>query len=282
MSEYLKQHPEIFMSEPKEPHFFGTDLKSHLSDRFERYRERDKYLSLFANVRDEKRVGEASPWYLDSKRAAYEIRQFNPSSSIIIMLRNPVDMIYSLHGQQLYNGNEDIVDFETALNAEKDRKNGRRIPKAAHNPAALLYTDTARYSEQVQRYFEVFGREKVHVIIFDDFVSDTVGVYRETLEFLDVEPNFQPGVKIYNSAKSIRSVALRHFSIARPVYLRKIKWMLPLPLRRKMINALVRFNVREAARPPMNPDLRSRLKREFSAEIEKLSTLLGRDLTHWC
>jgi hypothetical protein len=87
LSEYLKQHPEIFMSEPKEPHFFGTDLESYWGGRFERYRDVHKYLSLFANVQDEIRVGEASPWYLYSKRAAEEIKQFNPASRIIILLR---------------------------------------------------------------------------------------------------------------------------------------------------------------------------------------------------
>src|SRR3989339_415720 len=119
MCTYLKQHPEIFMPEKKESHFFGTDLNS---PRF--IRDKKIYLSLFSKAKDERRVGESSVWYLYSKKAASEIKEFSPSASIIIMLRNPVDMLYSQHSQFLYNGNEDIACFEEALNAEQDRRRG--------------------------------------------------------------------------------------------------------------------------------------------------------------
>jgi hypothetical protein len=49
-----------------------------------------------------------------------------------------------------------------------------------------------------------------------------------------------------------------------------------------MTNAIEQFNVKQAARPPMSLELRSRLKREFLADVEELSRLLGRDLTCWC
>lgn len=111
---YLRQHPEIFMPEKKESHFFGSDLNSQYF-----IRDREKYLSLFSEAKDVKRIGEASVWYLYSKQAAYEIKEFSPSASIIIMLRNPVDMLYAQHSQFLYNGNENIASFEDALNAEK-------------------------------------------------------------------------------------------------------------------------------------------------------------------
>ena len=81
------------LPESKEVHFFGTDLYSpHYSS------DLQKYLSLFAGATDEKRVGEGSVWYLYSKLASREIKEFCPAASILIMLRNPVDMIYSLHG----------------------------------------------------------------------------------------------------------------------------------------------------------------------------------------
>ncbi len=114
MYDYLKQHPEIFMPERKEPNFFGTDLG--LSPYF--IRDEKEYLSLFSGARNEKRVGEASVLYLFSKLAATEIKECNPAASIIIMLRNPVDMIHSLHSQYVYNGWEDIVEFEAALDSE--------------------------------------------------------------------------------------------------------------------------------------------------------------------
>ena len=92
LCEYLKYHPNVFMSTPKEPHYFAED--------FERYRHvktEDKYLALFGDCNDRHlMIGEASVFYLRSTRAVSLIRDFNPDAKIIVMLRNPVDMVYSL------------------------------------------------------------------------------------------------------------------------------------------------------------------------------------------
>jgi len=107
---FLSQHPEIFLPKVKEVHFFGSDLylPGYVPDT-------EKYLRLFANARDETRVGEASVWYLYSKVSAAEIKHFAPEASILIMLRNPVDMIHSLHSQLQYVGVERIKGFESAF-----------------------------------------------------------------------------------------------------------------------------------------------------------------------
>src|SRR5882672_7839349 len=110
MYDYLKQHPDVFMPEVKEPHFLGTDLTS---SRF--IRDEGKYQALFATAKNEKRIGEASVWQLYSKIAAYEIKEYSPTARVIIMLRNPVDMMYSLYGQHIFSGDEEISDFEEAL-----------------------------------------------------------------------------------------------------------------------------------------------------------------------
>ena len=156
MHEYLCAHPDIFMPSGadlrltrnalKEPYFFGSDLDIA---EYWSIRDREQYLSLFVDAGNAKRIGEASVWYLPSTEAASEIKQFNPNAKIIIMLRNPVDMVYSLHGQFLRSGNEDIVDFEEALNVQEDRRNGRRIPTSAHFPGGLQYTSIATFSPQV-------------------------------------------------------------------------------------------------------------------------------------
>src|ERR1051325_3379611 len=90
MNGYLRQHPQIFMPERKDITYFGTDLK------FERSRiSYDEYISLFQDANDALRIGESSVWYMYSKTAAEEIKSFSPSASIIVMLRNPVDMLYA-------------------------------------------------------------------------------------------------------------------------------------------------------------------------------------------
>src|SRR5262252_9724271 len=85
MGRFLAEHPDIFMAR-KEMHAFGKDL--HFGRRFYR-RSLEAYQSEFVGAGDRKRVGEASVWYLFSKTAASELKQFNPDSRIIIMLREP-------------------------------------------------------------------------------------------------------------------------------------------------------------------------------------------------
>src|SRR5712691_4850030 len=170
---YLNQHPQVFMAHLKELHFFGTDV---------RYPARptlDQYLLHFAKAREELRVGEASTSYLFSQSAAQEIRAFNPAARIVIMLRNPVDMMYSLHSEMLYWLNEDIEDFEAALEAEEKRKQGLLWPRRVHIIDYLYYRNVARFTAQVRRYFEVFGRDAVRVIIHDDLKADPSREYHE-------------------------------------------------------------------------------------------------------
>ncbi|HZX13259.1 MAG TPA: sulfotransferase domain-containing protein [Thermodesulfobacteriota bacterium] len=285
MQDYLSQHPEIFMPEVKPPlflgkefHFFGSDLKF-----IRPTLTKEKYLSYFQEAKNEKRVGEASTWYLYSKRAAYEIKEFNPSASIIIMLRNPVDMIYSVHSQALYNGDEDIDDFKTALDAEPDRKSGLRLPKRVVVPVErFFYREVGQYTEQVKRYSDVFGSGNVLVIIFDDFKANTAKIYKETLRFLGVNEDFQPVFEIINSNKRARTKFLASLLRNPPQIAQSLaKLVIPQQLRQGLFETLKRYNTIYEPRPPMNPELRKSLQSEFAGEIERLSELLGRDLAHW-
>lgn len=275
---YLKQHPEIFFPERKEPHFFGTDLNAPYP-----YFIRDlkEYSNLFSDVKNEKIIGEASVWYIYLKRAAAEIKAFCPHAKIIIMLRNPVDMMYSLHSQRLYTGNEDIADFQAALEAEEDRKRGRYIPKGVNLVEGLFYRKVAMYTSQVKRYLDIFNHKNVHIIIFDDFEKNTSEAYRQTLHFLGVSENFYPDFTILNKNKSIRNLALRNFMKNPPMIVRKIKKALPRSLLSVIRHTIIKLNTSCQKRSPMPLLLRRRLQEEFIPEVEKLNELLNRDLTHW-
>ena len=276
MHNYLRQHPDIYMPHV-EIHFFGSDLDPRPTWWYPRPTEKE-YLALFSEARDERRVGEKSPVYLYSERAAAEIKAFSPSASIIIMLRNPVDMMYSLHNELLYDGYEEISDFAEALAAETDRKRG--LPDAANwdGFGGHIYKGLARYNAQLQRYFDVFGRENVHVIIYDDFKGDTPGVYRDTLTFLRVDENFEPEFRMINISKRARSLFLRN----PPPFTRKLaKALMPKSIRRNVWRGVSRINTIFEQRRPMNPELRRQLQAEFAPEVQQISKLLDRDLAHW-
>jgi hypothetical protein len=127
MYHYLRQHPDIFMPKNKEPHFFASDLQI---DSTWRVQTKAGYLRLFESASEAKRIGEASTCYLFSRRAAATIKELSPDARIIIMLRNPVDFINSVHLQLINGANEDIIDLGEAWRAECDRRDsGRRAPR---------------------------------------------------------------------------------------------------------------------------------------------------------
>jgi len=274
MYEYLRAHPDVFMPYFKEPVYFGRDLHKR-----SRTFDEKAYLELFRGSRGERRLGEATVWYLYSQTAAEEIRVFAPDARIIIMLRNPVDMMHSLHSLMLLTGNEEITDFEEALAAEPDRAQGRRIPKGARRLEGLRYRACGRYATHVQRYLETFGREAVTVITYDDFRRDTATVYRETLEFLGVDPGFQPDFSLVNRNKIVRVRALQRMTASD--HFIRVTSHLPGPVLHRLRKGLKRINTKAETRPPISPQLRDRLMRELAPDVIELGNLLGRDLSAW-
>jgi len=283
LCKYLNRHPDIFIPALKELNFFDLDIKSN-----KKASNLQEYLNFFAEG-EGKVCGEGSPTYLRSEKAAQEIFNFNPDAKILIMLREPVSLLYSLHSQNLYNGSsEDIKDFKLALAAESDRKLGKRIPKICVNPQDLYYRDVVKFSEQIERYFNVFGREKVKIILFDDFQKDLNKIYQEVLVFLDVNPNFETAFQKINSNKQVRNTTLQQLVKRPPTKLLEFgKYFIPLPRekRRALLEGikekLKKLNTKRTSRPELDEEFRKQLQQEFAPEIERLSQLIDRDLTHW-
>ena len=274
MFEYLKQHPDVYMSDPKEPAYFGKDL--NIPDVVMSEAE---YMKLFAGARNEKIIGEGSTWYLCSQKAAHDIHDFNPASKILIMLRNPVDMIHSLHSYLIWLGWESIEDFEEALEAEGERRQGRRIPYPMYPVKPLLYREMVNYSEQVQNYLDVFGREPIKFIIFDDFKKDALGAFRQTCEFLGIDASFEPHIEKINENRSVRNPQL-HGILTRPNPKIKhmVRGLMPQKLRASLGEKLISMNSQTSSRAIMPPELRDQLTKEFTPDVERLSQLVERDL----
>jgi hypothetical protein len=283
MSSYLARHPDVFMAR-KEMHHFGSDLR--FGRQFYR-RGTGEYLNEFAGRKEQRCAGEASVWYLFSHQAANEIKSFNPNARVIVMLREPVEMLYSLYFTFRWDGNEHLTTFEDAMAAENDRRAGRNTTRQTYFAQGLVYREAARYAEQVRSYYEVFGRERVHVILYDDFATDVPGVYRKTLDFLGVDSSKTPvDLEPINGNKSTRNALLR--AILQDRFLRSKALAMRPWMPRRIFSAMQKFdasmrkwNARPQVRPPLSPEFSARLRREFIPEVERLSELLRRDLTHW-
>jgi hypothetical protein len=264
---YLKGHPDIFMSTPKELYFFDTDLR-----REERREPTEvQYLTHFSEAGDQKKIGEATPSYLCSRRAPREIKAFSPEAQIIIMLRNPVDVMHSLHRSAL-NGLEPITELGAALEADAQR-----------NPRARIgYREFTDFPEQVQRYIDVFGRETVHTIIYDDLTDGSAAVCQTLLRVLGVRLDFTAELPLVNLNKQVRNAHLETIVVRPPRTLRAISRLLaPRWLRSRVRRTLLDANRTVGPRSPMDPRLRRRLQKEFEPKVEQLSELLGRDLSGW-
>ena len=276
----------------KEMHHFGADLK--FGPQFFR-RDRAEYLAEFDGGQGRKRVGETSVWYLFSREAAAELKAFNPEARVIIMLREPVAMLHSLFHQFCADGNEPLRTFEEALAAEKAGRAEQRGSRQTYLPQALAYRATAGFTEQVTRYFEVFGRDRVKVIIYDDFAANPGEACREALEFLGVNVNgISPNYSYesmnanVNGDRSVRSPLVRRIiqdPLVRGTAIAMRRWA-PKPLFAAVQAVGLRIMTRNFVkspeqRPAVAPETAKRLREEFAPEIKRLSALLGRDLTRW-
>ena len=272
--DYLQQHPDVFMPYRKEPHYFGDDLPQRPP-----FLDEGGYVKLFSSAGNARRVGEATVWYLYSESAARQIRDFSPDARIIIMLRRPVEMMYSLHGLFLFTTWEDIEDFELAIAAEEDRRRGRRIPRTTWWAPALQYTWLADYAPHVKRYFDTFGRERVAVVLYDDFRADPLGSVRAVAEFLGLDPGFEPHVTVVNRARVPRSRWLQR-RLYDPRF-GSILGRLPPRAFHVVWRALMRANIRYRARPSLSKHLDVALTRRMEPAVERLEELLGHDLSAW-
>jgi hypothetical protein len=274
--DYLRVHPQIYLPPSKEFHFFGSDL--HYPNR----PSAAQYVKFFEDARDEIRIGEGSTSYLFSKAAATEIREACPSAKIIIMLRNPVEMMYSLHSEMLYWGNEVIEDFAQALALEEDRKAGKSWPEHPHIIEYLFYRDVAQYTDQIVRYRSVFEPQNLRIIIHDDCKKNMAKVYRETLRFLEVDETFETTFTARNPNKRVRSRAVQEFVMHPPGPVRWVRDnVMPQRMNEIVFGKVRAFNTVFESRVPMDQDLSRRLRHEFAPEVKRLGELLGRDLTHW-
>ena len=276
MYDYLRQHPDVFMPFIKEPLFFGSDLTSRYGGMTD-----EEYRALFRPAPEGALKGEASAWYLYSACAAQEIHDAIPEARIVVMLRNPIDVMHAQHSQLLFNRQEDIRDFGEALAAEPERAAGRRLPPGPIRPENLMYRRMVAFSDQLERYLAVFGREGVHVIIFDDFRDDTAAVYRRLLEFLGADPEVEVDLSPRNENKQVRAAWLQQLIWNPPVLRPLIPRLRRYPMVHRARQALLRLNSSRQGREAMDPRLRARLAGELRPEVERLSDMLDRDLLHW-
>jgi Sulfotransferase domain len=278
---YLREHPNIFMPEVKEPHFFAQDLGT-----YPRIKTLEEYTALFAGRTDRhQRVGEASVYYLRSRVAIANIREFNPEARIIAMFRNPVEMIPAMHSQLLYVAEENEPDFEQAWRKQERRRQGLDLPPRSRGAFLLQYEDVGRFGTQTERLLSIFPRDQVHLILYDDFAASPQRVYDELIGFLGIPHDGRRQFPRINDNKRSRLAWLGSFATKPPPALRAAMRRLKEAVGAEGVTAVKRkivdLNTVKEVRQPLSPAFREELVGTFRDEVAHLSRLMGRDLSHW-
>jgi hypothetical protein len=278
---YLRQHPQVFCSERKEPGFFALEgrratfngpgdrkYNRNCVTNLERYRE------LFHKGVGKKAVGEASTVYLYSPEAAGRIHGHVPDVKLLVILRNPVERAYSGFRFLVRDRLERLSTFEQALEAEDARI-------AANWQHIWHHKRLGFYHEQLRRYFNLFPRERIAICLYEDFEAAPVAVVQHMFDFLGVAPDFTPDVSLrYNVSGTPRS-RLLHAALARPNSVKDVlKGLLPATARRHVRAKLMAQNIRPSA-PPLAADTRRHLVNLYHDDVLELEALIERDLSHW-
>ncbi len=283
LSRYLARNPQICFSKPKEVHYFsriGSGPGAPTGD------WRNEYLRFFPNYHEGHRaVGEGSVSYLFSEDAIDRILAINPKARFIANVRNPIQMIRSLHYRLLYLLEEDEPDFAKAWRLQEARARGERIPPRCIEPRVLQYAAVGRLGDQIERLYRQAGRDQCYVVVFDDLVADTRKVYEQVLGFLGVDSDGRTEFPQQQSSQAYRFRWLQQLLYKPPGKFANAMQERAFKKRKsrikRMRKSLVHWNRLFVPPPPIDEATQAEMREAFAADIEKLGGLLSRDLSHW-
>lgn len=264
----LGQNSDIFMSPVKEPYYFCN--KPEVS--------KNEYFSLFQGSERFIARGEATTGYLYDPSSPQKIKDFCVNAKIIVILRNPVAMAYSLWRYMVLNGNEKL-SFLDALDAEAERERNIDHLHLAGRPENYLYIQRASYYNQILRYYRVFGENQVLVLGFEEFTRNPNAVIRSTYRFLGVRDDFIPTMSRVNDGGVARS---RYLQWVTTQEYKILKMTVPLRWRRSIRSALkgLNFNPLPRQKPPCLPEW---VSLRLQGDIKAMSGLKNVDgvLANW-
>ncbi|MHC4218066.1 MAG: sulfotransferase family protein [Planctomycetota bacterium] len=171
----LGSHPDIFMTDPKEPYFFShPELWA---------RGWEWYESLFDAAQRAVAVGEGSTTYTQRllyPEAAPRIAEFLPEARLIYIVREPMERIRSHWMHNRARPGKERLPFNAAVHERPE------------------YIDNSLYYKQISIYRQHFSDDRILILFFEDFRRDPAAVLKSCFEFLAVNPqapleaNFRP------------------------------------------------------------------------------------------
>ena len=292
---YLKQHPQIYMSPVKEPGYFASEIRAgdisaamqgplrRQSRELSRYLDDGKpvkplgwlvsdwedYLRLFHNVRQEKAIGEASAAYLWSETAAGNIHAVIPEAKIIMILRDPADRAFSQYLHQLAAG----------LTRSSFREHVEVCLRGAGRKLGIYYPflEVGLYYQQVKRYLDLFPQDRVRVYWYEEAWRQPSLLLTDLFQFLSVDPAFHPDTSRKELERRAPRLVTPHYFLKKLGIWYPLKACIPHWLR----SGLARLAFRNAHSLTLDPKDRQYLIDYYREDVQKLASLLKRDLSAW-
>jgi Sulfotransferase domain len=272
---YLAQHPSVAVPTEKEPGFFSADIPGGMSDP-------EEYRALFAAAPAHCLSGEASTRYLYSRVAIERLIAHNPRVKVIVLLRNPIDAVCSLHGYAYRYGHESIGDFERAWRAQGTRLGYEQAASRGDRPLIEYdYRATYHYAEQVRRVFEHVPPPQRLFVVYEEFFARPAAQYAGVLDFLSLAPAGPRTFEAVNTYEGVRSSRIESLIRNPPARLKDLY----APVRPLMkaaglhpLRLLTRANRARREKPPLRPAFRQELEQYFAPDVAQLESLLGRRL----
>lgn len=279
--EGLRTHPRVFVTDPKEPHYFALHRlgarftapgDEHTINRVA-VTERDAYLALYPSEHDYLALGDASVSSLYYAAEAFpEAIRMNPAMKVVVLLREPVDRAFSSHQYMRARGLEPLEDFLEAVGEEQARR-------AAGWHHLWHYTAMSRYADSLECLLQTVPREQVGVWFYDDLQADYERTVGEVLRFLDVPPHpgQAEGVPRVNVSGRPRSALLD----------RSLAWATGHARVRSLVKRSTSYRFRERIRrlalatTEVPPAARARLAPEFAEDLSRVRELLPGPCPAW-
>ena len=247
---YLLEHPNVFMSE---------------------------YLNLFKETNQNHiAVGEASVLYLFSKNAIKNIANDFPYSKLIVLLRNPVDVIQSWHAEMVWSRLEVNENLETAWKERIKVQKGGQI-----NNSKLDYQNIARYGLQIKTLFKYFPKKQIKIIYYEDFSRFTKETYIEVINFLNIPYYDKIVFEPNNSYKIYKIKWLQKFLTNPPKFILTILKIIKNIFKENKIGLfkkLLILNTSNPKKPNLSNELKNVIIKNYYEDINNLSKILNKDL----
>lgn len=256
----LSAHPQILASQPKELNYFTANYDCGAL----------WYESHFAGDRDGRILGECSPNYFCSIDAPIRAHDYNPDLKLIACLRDPVARTFSNHLHELRVKHiPPSTTFRDAL---------------AANPA---YLDQSRYKQNLERWIELFGRDRLLILFAEEIATRPEEVFTELSGFLGISDADTPAAL---RERSHESVAFRHDRLQRVLraggdafrrlgmhdQLKRLKSAPGISQALNMNKRDLRIEV-----PPLDPEMRAELAALFAPDMAYVADLVGRADLPW-